>query len=325
MTDRPITKHSWAGPKPTLDAGQTFLSEFMDEAAVSFRPLPGPDGLAPVEGSPEADDGDWLLEYYAYSDIDIHGVEARLAAFLEALGLDWGVVRREGSETLPETNWVQYSLEGLGLVEVGRFVLYGTHDEGKAPSSDSIISIRIDANQAFGTGHHPTTFGCLSMLDRFAGAPPTRALDLGCGSGVLAIAAAKLWGIHIHGVDIDPTSVDIARENARLNGVRDLTSFDVADGPMHAAVLGVAPFDFVFANILAGPLVEFAPGMGEIMAAGGRVLLAGLMAEQENGVRDAYSAAGFKLINRLPPATPVGDPAHPPQHPVWPILLFVKV
>lgn len=150
------------------------------------------------------------------------------------------------------------------------------------------------------------------MLSRFAGAPPETVLDLGCGSAVLAIAAAKLWDVEVLASDIDEKSVEIANENIALNGVEDLANAIAADGFSDPQIKVRAPYDFIFANILAGPLVDFAPAMANHLRPAGRVMLAGLMADQEAGVKDAYERAGFKLINRL-------------DHKIWPVLLFVKL
>ena len=169
----------------------------------------------------------------------------------------------------------------------------------------------LDPGLSFGTGHHPTTAGWLTLLDRFAGFAPKKVLDLGCGSAVLAIAAAKIWKRQILATDIDADSVAIAAENVELNGAEDYVITLAADGFNHATITEAAPFDFVFANILAGPLAELAPGMAGHVAKNGRVMLAGLMTEQEKGVISAYEAAGFRLINRL-------------DQPTWPVLLFVK-
>ncbi len=323
MTNASIAKHVWTGPRDVLDVAETYLSEFVENAAVGLRPLADEAGLAPVDGSPEAKERDWLLELYIDDATDIDALDTQIAAFAEASGASWSTVTRR-KEDLPDEDWVKYSLSGLGVVEVGRFRLYGAHDADKVMDEDGAIPIRIDANQAFGTGHHPTTFGCLTMLDRFAGAPAAAVLDLGCGSGVLAIAAAKLWSVRPFAVDIDPTSVAIARENAGLNGVASEIDIAVADGPADETVAANAPFDFVFANILAGPLVDFAPDMARIVKPFGRVLLAGLMAEQETAVKRAYESAGFRRINRLPPETPAKTISGPAQHPVWPILLFAN-
>ncbi|MFN0022483.1 MAG: 50S ribosomal protein L11 methyltransferase [Parvularculaceae bacterium] len=246
----------------------------------------------------------WKLEAYFEQRPDA----AALASLIGETGLDAPAV-----EVLPDIDWVAHALEGLGLVEAGRFILYGSHDAGKLPAGDAArIPILIEANQAFGTGHHPTTAGCLALLDRFAGAPPEAVFDLGCGSALLAIAAAKLWDVEVIASDIDEKSVEIARGNIALNGVDDLVTAIAADGFSDPRIRVRAPFDFVFANILAGPLIEFAPAMAQHIAPRGRVMLAGLMAEQEAGVREAYEAAGFRLLNRL-------------DHAVWPVLLFVRL
>ena len=150
------------------------------------------------------------------------------------------------------------------------------------------------------------------MLDRLAGVAPESVLDLGCGSAVLAIAAAKLWDVEVLASDIDANSVEIARENITLNGVADLVDAILADGFADPRIRVRAPYQFLFANILAGPLIELAPAMAEHMAPRGRAMLAGLMADQEADVRAAYEAEGLRLLNRL-------------DHPVWPILLFVRM
>ncbi|MEM1396461.1 MAG: 50S ribosomal protein L11 methyltransferase [Pseudomonadota bacterium] len=330
MAKTPIQKSVWSGPKPVLEAAQIYIEEFVENAAMSFRPAPGPDGISPQEGSLEADQSPWLLEVYLEPTHSIDQLNEALEAFVTAQGFSWSDATLEGSDTVEDKDWVRYALDGLGTVTVGRFLLFGSHDKDKIPSNDEVIPIQIDANQAFGTGHHPTTFGCLTILSRFAGAPPKNPLDLGCGSGVLSIAAAKLWGCSVLGVDIDPTSVEIAKENAAINGVADLVRCSEADGPLHPVVTQAAPYDFVFANILAGPLMSFAPGLAKVIQPAGRMLLAGLMDEQEQAVTTAYEAEGFHLINRLPREVvdtdaPVVAPTNAPgQHPVWPILLFVK-
>ncbi len=295
-------KSTWKGTRTEMEAASLFFTEAdaTMEVAVSLRRLD-----KPVE---EGDDGVWALETYTEEAPDVAALRARLAAFDSALT---GVEHVE-TEELPDIDWVAHSLEGLGVVRCGRFVLYGVHDADKLPAEDGDIPIRIDANQAFGTGHHPTTAGCLTLLDRFAGWAPRAILDLGCGSAVLAIAAAKLWDRDVLATDIDEKSVEIAVENAALNGVGGRIAAVTAAGFDHADIALAAPFDFVFANILAGPLAELAPDMGVHVAKSGRVMLAGLMTEQEESVVSAYEAAGFRLINRL-------------DQPTWPVLLFVKM
>ncbi len=248
-------------------------------------------------------DAPWRLDAYFEERPDA----AALSALVAGMGLGAPAI-----EELPDIDWVAHALEGLGVVEAGRFLLYGSHDADKLPEDDALIPIRIEANQAFGTGHHPTTAGCLTLLDRLGGIAPQSVFDLGCGSAVLAIAAAKLWDVEVIASDIDERSVEIARENIALNGASELVTAIVADGFSDPRIRVRAPFDFVFANILAGPLVEFAPAMAGHIAPRGRVMLAGLMAEQEQGVRAAYEAVGFRQLNRL-------------DHAVWPVLLFVRL
>ena len=292
---------------PTFKAIATGAEATLEEAAMRLCEVmfPPADAVSVTKDDDTKEDADanWRLEAY-FSQTDF---EAALRDALDGLSL-----RSLTIEQLPDIDWVAHALQGLGVVRAGRFVLYGAHDADKATSDENAIAIRIDANQAFGTGHHPTTAGCLQLLDRFAGAPAERIFDLGCGSAVLAIAAAKLWDRPVLASDIDEKSVDIARENAALNGVADRVTAVLADGFSDARIAGAAPFDFVFANILAGPLVEFAPAMAAHVAPRGRVMLAGLMRNQEAAVEEAYLAAGFRRLNRL-------------DHETWPVLLFVRL
>ncbi len=219
-----------------------------------------------------------------------------------------GVSAEPVIEELPDQDWVAHALEGLGIVRCGRFVLYGVHDAERLPQEDGDIAVRIDANQAFGTGHHPTTAGCLEMLDKLSDLNPENILDLGTGSAVLAIAAAKLWGTKILATDIDATSVEIAVENAGFNAATGI-SFLTAAGFDHPDIAKAAPYDFVFANILAGPLVELSRGMASHTSPGATLMLAGLLAEQEEKVTAAYLEAGFELLQRG-------------SHDTWPVLVF---
>lgn len=290
----PTYKIVWKGSKSSLEKASDLLTE-------ALWPPAGAASLTEETGRESGDD--WRLDAYFEERPDLTHVEGLLAGTEIGPG---------ALEELPDIDWVAHALAGLGIVRAGRFALYGVHDSGKLPKDDGIIPIRIDANQAFGTGHHPTTAGCLTLLDRLAGMAPQQILDLGTGSAVLAIAAAKVWDRNVLAVDVDPKSVEIARENAGLNGVADKVDVAVADGFDHDAVAGASPFDFVFANILAGPLVDFAPAMTEHVAAGGRVMLAGLMTDQEDAVTKAYEASGFRRLNRL-------------AHETWPVLLFVRI
>ena len=283
-------KITWLGEEAAAEVAASLISETL---------WPPCDGVSYMRDEHDQ----WRVEAYFVEKPDAGALDI----FVEPSGVKTPGILEE----LEDRDWVADSLEGLGLIEAGRFVLYGVHDTDKVDPADEKIPIRIDANQAFGTGHHPTTEGCLTLLDRFAGFAPKTILDLGCGSAVLAIAAAKLWDRAVLASDIDAPSVEIAAENARLNGVDELVSVIVADGFSHPEIADRAPFDFVFANILAGPLREFAPEMARHVKPNGRVMLAGLMAEQEEQVLEAYDQAGFRLLNRL-------------DHAVWPVLLLVR-
>lgn len=218
-------------------------------------------------------------------------------AFREASGLAADIAVTV--EPMPDEDWVRISLEGLKPVDAGRFVLFGAHDRDAIPAG--LIELEIEAGPAFGTGHHGTTRGCLiafsQMLDD--GASPKTVFDLGCGTAALAIAAAKvLPDAEIIASDIDSEAVEESIENCVKNATPGIDCF-VAEGLDHAKLAG-REFELIFANILAGPLVELAPGIARALAPGGKVILSGLLTEQEAWVRDAYEAAGL-AVHRQPP------------------------
>ena len=197
-------------------------------------------------------------------------------------------------QLLPDADWIKLSQEGLPPVRAGRFFVYGAHDAGVVP--DGVIPIRIEAGLAFGTGHHETTALCLAVLSDLAKRRRyDNVLDLGCGTGLLAIGAAKLWRQKVTASDIDPIAVAVTRENAVANGVGPLVSALVADGPTHPALYDLAPFDLIMANILAGPLTRLAPQVARISAKGGTLVLSGLLHWQENQVLSYYRALGLTL------------------------------
>lgn len=209
-----------------------------------------------------------------------------------------GIAADLNVETLPDIDWVAKSLEGLKPVRAGRYLVHGSHDRDKRRIGD--IAIEIEAGQAFGTGHHGTTAGCLEMIDRVTRREhPRTALDLGTGSGVLAIALAKSAHIPVLATDIDPVAVRVARENAKLNGEADLLTFAVAPG-FHSAVFINAPrFDLIVANILAGPLMKLAPAMARHLMPGGSLILSGILDRQRNAVVAAYVNQRFRHVSTL--------------------------
>ncbi|CCE96483.1 putative ribosomal protein L11 methyltransferase [Sinorhizobium fredii HH103] len=221
-------------------------------------------------------------------------VRSRLADALAADFSDLPIER----EVLPEIDWIAKSLEGLAPVRAGRFVVHGSHDRDKVKTGE--IAIEIDAGQAFGTGHHGTTAGCLEMLASVARSRRVRnVLDLGTGSGVLAIAARKL--LHVPGLatDIDPVATRVASDNARRNGVVDGLTFATAPG-FHSTAFGRhGPFDLVIANILARPLMKMAPQLVANLAPGGSVILSGILAEQRWKVLAAYNGQRLKHVRTI--------------------------
>ncbi len=232
----------------------------------------------------DEDQGVWRIDAYPVSAEEAAGVEARLRA---EPGLDVTV------EELADADWLAMALSGLPPVRAGRFFVYGLHDKGKAPADT--INLRIEAGAAFGTGHHGTTVGCLEAFDGLLSAGETfdRVLDVGAGTGVLAIAAARTGSTRVVGTDIDEPSVRIAGENAAENDAA--AQFVLADGLGHPDVAAHAPYDLVFANILAAPLVELAPQIAAVVRPGGAVILSGLLRTQEQRVLDAYLPRGMKL------------------------------
>ena len=219
------------------------------------------------------------------------------AAFRAASGLAADIPVEFGP--MPEEDWVRLSLEGLKPVDAGRFTLFGSHDRDAVGNGQ--IGLEIEAGPAFGTGHHGTTRGCLIAFSRMldAGETPATVFDLGCGTAALAIAAAKtLPEAEILASDIDPEAVEESLENCRKNATPEIDCF-VAEGLDHEKLAG-RRFELIFANILAGPLVELAPGIANALAPGGKVILSGLLTEQEAAVREAYDNAGLTVSRQTP-------------------------
>lgn len=251
------------------------------------------DDLALTASAHEIEEtGEWVFEATC-------GSPPNVAAFNElANQVLGGAVDFSIEEIDPEINWVARSLEGLAPVIAGGFYVYGSHETGPIP--DGLTPMKIDAAQAFGTGHHETTTGCLEaiqmLLERTT---PKASVDIGTGTGVLAIALAKRLGGKILATDIDPIAVTTTIENARENGVGENIDAIEATGLEHGEIAARAPYDLIVANILAGPLTELAPGMGGIAQSGGTAILSGILNTQADGVIAAYELAGFHLIEHL--------------------------
>lgn len=255
--------------------------------------------LGPVEAEFEADAapvaafevdedaGIWNVCVYAPSD--------DVAAFRERLERHSGG-RPVEAEALDDIDWVTQSLEGLKPVRAGRFVVHGGHDRD-APRPHE-YGLWIEAGQAFGTGHHGTTAGCLAMFDRLAKARRfDNVLDLGTGSGVLAIAAARALPVRVLATDIDPVAVAVARENVRLNHVAARVECLTAPGLSHRRFAERGPFDLIIANILARPLELLARDLASQCARGGMVILSGLLPHQQARIVAAYRQQGLRLVH----------------------------
>ena len=207
-------------------------------------------------------------------------------------------------ERLPDTDWLVESQQGLEPVHAGRF--YAHTEATRSSIPDGVIPLHIEAGQAFGTGGHETTSGCLAMLDRMKrqGQRYDNIADIGTGTGLLAFAALHLWPrAYITASDIDPVAIDVTISNADANAVplgsgQGKVALCVAAGTDHEMIQRRAPYDLVIANILAGPLVELASSFAEIIAEGGTLILAGLLDTQASAVTTAYRAAGFRLQER---------------------------
>jgi ribosomal protein L11 methyltransferase len=256
-------------------------------------------------------DAKWQLQAYFPEEPDealIAEIKARLPSAAHAILT---------LEALPDDDWLVMSQQGLQPVHSGRFYVHTSSNMGSVPVG--AVPFQIEASQAFGTGGHETTTGCLAMLDamKCKGERYRYIADIGTGTGLLAFAAQQLWpGAYLTASDIDPVSIDVTQENALLNGIplgqsQGRIALCVAMGTQHEMIQRRAPYDLVIANILAGPLIELAPSFANIIASGGTLILAGLLNTQSQSVARAYRAHGFRLAQR----EDTGD---------WPCLRLVK-
>jgi ribosomal protein L11 methyltransferase len=192
---------------------------------------------------------------------------------------------------LPDIDWVAENQRSFKPFQVGPFWVHPSHARDGIPAG--LLAIEIDAGMAFGTGTHATTRGCLEMLGTLDKAETANAVDVGCGSGILAIAMAKLWQRPVLGGDNDPQAVEIAIANAALNGVAPLCRFAIAIGLGAPDLTARAPYDLIVANILAGPLIDLSESFAAAVRPGGRVLLSGFLLEQAAMIVATYRRRGF--------------------------------
>ena len=274
---------------PTFTALTSLPGQAAAEAlgAAMERLMPEPTGVGVLEI--EGGAGLWEVGGYFEAPPDTAGL-----ALLAALHGARDFVVSE----LPEVDWVAKVKRELTPVVAGRFFVYGSHDADKVPHGAE--ALLIEASMAFGTGHHGTTRGCLLALDRLArdGVAAGRVLDLGCGTAVLAMGAARLWPATILASDIDAVAVDVARANVAANGLEGRVHCIEAAGFGHPDLAAAAPYDLIFANILKGPLIELVHDVTSHLAAGGHLILSGILNDQADEVAGVYSRAGNSAVDR---------------------------
>ncbi len=242
-------------------------------------------------------DGDcpWHLEGYSRTPPDRAAIVAALSAVAAATGAELPALE---IERVPNVDWVLENMRDFPPIDAGRFFVRGTHWDGMVPAGR--VELKVDAGAAFGSGEHATTRGCLLALDalgkrrRFA-----RPLDLGAGSGILGIAMAKMWAADVLATDIDPMAVKVANLNARLNGVAARFGAVVSDGYRNPVLAKARPFDIIVANILARPLMRFAPALADHLAPDGVAVLSGLLEWQERMVMGVHERQGLHLKHRF--------------------------
>jgi ribosomal protein L11 methyltransferase len=235
----------------------------------------------------------WLMEAHFGFEPDEDDIRA-----LIAVAADEETARAATFGLTEKQDWVANALTGLAPVRAGRFLVHGAHDRAKVGAND--VGVEIEAGLAFGTGHHGTTRGCLLHFDRLLKRRrPKRVLDVGCGAGVLAIAAAKALRQKVWLGDIDPVAVEVANANAGLNGVAIHCRAVVASGVRNRRLREGGPYDLMFANILAGPLRLLAPSLAAIASPQGEAIVSGLLLADVPGVLASWRAQGFFLAERI--------------------------
>ena len=265
-------------------AAADFVMEVFDPAATAAASFE--DEASPLDPKP------WVVEIYFGRSVDENDIRALIA---DTMGAD--LADTMVTEEIAQQDWVKRSLTGLAPVRAGRFLVHGGHDRGDVRAND--LALEIEAALAFGTGHHGTTRGCLLALDAvLKRRRPRRVIDLGTGTGVLAMAAAKALKREVFCGDLDAVAVTAARANAALNGVGPMIRPVVAAGLAHPKLRGNAPYDLILANILAKPLRALAPAIAAHAAPGADLVLSGLLPRDTRGILSAYGTQGFALVRR---------------------------
>ena len=288
----PLFRTRLSFPKTLTGEEAQEIADLLDEMAVSV-----------FLHNAESTDGDnWSVSLTTYGPPDTADILSRLEGRIGADGLH--------VEKLVEQDWLRHVHENFPPVITGKFFVYGSHYEETPPAD--LIALKIDAATAFGSGEHETTKGCLMAFEDLASKHSFKnALDMGCGSGILGIAMAKLWPeVKVTAIDIDLESVIVTKRHAEMNGVKNLFA-EEGDGYNAPSARGNAPYDLIGANILAGPLIDMAPDLNSVLRPGGFAVLSGLLARQEKDVTAAHEALGLKMVRSIA----LGD---------WRALIFQK-
>lgn len=237
----------------------------------------------------------WSFEILCAASPDMDDIKRRLMVLAALHNVDVPVARLQ---KVVQEDWLAKVARDFPPLAIGRFYVHGAHVKERAPPG--AVSIQVEAGAAFGSGEHGTTSGCLMALEQMSKKRQFRnILDLGCGSGILAIAAAKLWKSRVLATDIDPIAVRVTRDNAAINRVQAHLDTAVSDGYAADSIRRAAPFDLIVSNILARPLVQFAPDLAAHLAPGGAAVLSGLLVSQEPQVRAAHAMQGLNLVRRI--------------------------
>lgn len=238
-------------------------------------------------GAFEAPDGSWYAEAHFPEPPEKRGIEAAVREVLANAFVEY--------DTLAAQDWIAASLEGLKIVRAGRFAIHGSHDRDKIRTNET--GIEIEAALAFGTGHHGTTLGCLRALERLARTGnPKRVLDVGTGTAVLAIAAARVFRAPVIATEIDRASVVVAKENTRANRASPYVGVLHTGSLSAPAIARYAPYDLIFANILLPVLKQLSRPIASLAAPGATVVLSGLLPSQALAALARYRALGMRLV-----------------------------
>lgn len=278
------------------------IADILEETAVSVS----------LHNNEATDGDDWTVSLVTMGKPDTDEIYRRLCLFEIAEGTkDLLTYQDIKAEKLPEKDWLLHVHENFPPVKIGSFFVYGSHYEGDRPVG--FISLKIDAATAFGSGEHETTQGCLDAFEFLSSSYEFKnALDMGCGSGILAVGMTKLWpDIRVTAVDIDPESIVVTARHAEMNNAKSFIMAQAGDGYKTAIVAQHAPYDLIAANILANPLIEMAPDLYANLMQGGFCVLSGLLARQRDEVTAAHEKLGLKLVR----AIEVGE---------WRALIFQK-